>query len=179
MIEAIAARRSVRKYRTQAVPDELIHTLLESARMAPSGHNTQPWHFIVIKEQEHKEKLVAACGNQPWMLSAPVFIACVADPRTRVAADVPLSVDEQSPDKELKLVLRDTAIGVEHLVLEAVAQGLGTCWVAQFTQERIRPLLGVPNDRYVLSIITLGYPAETPVVKRRKNLAEIVHYEHW
>ncbi len=179
MIEAIAARRSVRKYRTQAVPDELIHSLLESARMAPSGHNTQPWHFIVIREQERKEQLVAACGNQPWMLSAPVFIACVADLRARVPADVSLTVDEQSPAKELKLVLRDTAIAVEHLVLEAVAQGLGTCWVAQFTQEQIRPLLGVPNDRYVLSIITLGYPAETPVVKRRKNLAEIVHYEHW
>ena len=179
MIEAIAARRSIRKYTPQPVPDALIHTLLESARLAPSGRNTQPWHFIVIRDQQRKEQLVDVCGKQSWMLSAPVFIACIADPRTRIAPEIPLTVDELSAHKELKLVLRDTAIGIEHLVLEAVQQGLGTCWVAQFTQEQIRPLLGVPEDRYVVSIVTLGYPAEAPAARIRKNMVDIVHYECW
>ncbi len=179
MIKAIAQRRSIRNYTDQPITNEILHSLIDSARLAPSGRHTQPWHFIVVRSQETKENIVEVCGNQTWMLKAPVFIVCVADIRTRVAEDIDIEVDELSDSKPLKLVLRDTTIAVEHLVLEAVEQGLGSCWVALFKQQEIRPVLGIPADKYVVSVITLGYPAETPKEKTRKSFADMVHFERW
>ncbi|MHB1392495.1 MAG: nitroreductase family protein [Clostridia bacterium] len=179
MIKQIEARRSIRKYSDKLVEDEKIMQLLEMARIAPSGDNTQPWHFIVVKSEDTRQKLAKVSNNQKWMLAAPVFIACVADIRCRVKADVEISLDENSLQKELKQIIRDTSIAIEHIVLEADHQGLGTCWVAWFKQEEIRPILNIPSDKYVVCILTLGYANETPKARPRKKLEEIIHYENW
>lgn len=176
----IESRRSIRKYDpTRAITDEMIEKVIESARIAPSGSNTQPWHFIVIKSDDMREKVAKVSHDQKWMMTAPVFIACIADIRSRIGEDVPLTLDENSPEPELKQIIRDTAIGVEHLVLEAESLGLGTCWVAWFTQDEIRPVMNIPADKYVVGIITLGYAAEAPGQRPRKSYEEIVHYEVW
>jgi len=172
-------RRSIRKYIDKPVEDEKVIQLLESARLAPSGDNTQPWHFIVVKSELIRHKLAVVSNNQKWMLSAPVFIVCVADIRSRIKADVDISLDENSPQQELKQIIRDTSIAIEHIVLEANNLGLGTCWVAWFTQEEIRAILNIPTDKYVVSIITLGYVDESPKARPRKKLEEIIHYENW
>lgn len=179
MIEQIKMRRSIRKYLDKSVEDEKIIQLLESARLAPSGSNTQPWHFIIVKSELTRQKLAEASHNQKWMLSAPVFIVCVADIRSRIKDNVEISLDENSPQLELKQIIRDTSIAIEHIVLEAKNIGLGACWVAWFTQEEIRPILNVPSDKYVVSIITLGYTNETPKARPRKKLEEIIHNEIW
>lgn len=179
MIEQIKMRRSTRKYLDKPVEDEKITQLLESARLAPSGSNTQPWHFIIVKSELTRQKLGEASHNQKWMLSAPVFIVCVADIRSRIEDNVEISIDENSPQLELKQIIRDTSIAIEHIVLEAENIGLGACWVAWFTQEEIRPILNVPSDKYVVSIITLGYANETPKARPRKKLKEIIHNEIW
>lgn len=178
-MEQITTRRSIRKYLDRVVEDEKILRLLEGARLAPSGSNTQPWHFIVVKSEEIKKQLAAVSQDQKWMLSAPVFIACVADVRSRIKEDVCLTVDERSPEEEVKQIIRDTSIAIEHILLEAVSLGLGTCWVAWYTQKDVRPILQVPSDKYVVGIITLGYPGETPEPRPRKKLEEIIHYEKW
>lgn len=172
-------RRSIRKYIDKPVEDEKVIQLLESARLAPSGDNTQPWHFIVVKSELIRHKLAVVSNNQKWMLSAPVFIVCVADIRSRIKDDVDISLDENSPQQELKQIIRDTSIAIEHMVLEANNLGLGTCWVAWFTQEEIRAILNIPTDKYVVSIITLGYVDESPKARPRKKLEEIIHYENW
>lgn len=113
------------------------------------------------------------------MLSAPVFIVCVADICCRISVDVGISLNEDSPQEELKQIIRDTSISIGHILLEADNLGLGTCWVAWFIQEEIRPILNIPADKYVVGIITLGYANEAPKARPRKKLEEIAHYESW
>ncbi|WP_183277666.1 nitroreductase family protein [Clostridium fungisolvens] len=179
MLNEILSRRSIRKYKNEVVEDEKIVEILESGRLAPSGSNTQPWHFIVIKSQEMREKLAYTSHNQKWMMTAPVFIACVGDIRSRIDESVEIKIDEQSSQEEVKQIIRDTSIAVGHMLLQAENLGLGTCWVAWFTQEEIRPILNVPEDKYLLGIITLGYADEEPKPRPRKSLEEIIHYESW
>jgi nitroreductase len=179
MIEQIEIRRSIRRYLDKPVENVKIIKLLESARLAPSGDNTQPWHFIVVKAEFTRKQLSEVSHNQKWMLSAPVFIVCVADIRSRIKEDVDISLNENSPQEELKQIIRDTSIAIEHIVLEASNLGLGTCWIAWFTQEKIRPILNIPADKYVVCILTLGYADELPQSRPRKKLEEIIHYESW
>lgn len=178
MIKEIEARRSIRKYAAKPVEDEKLNELLESARLAPSGSNTQPWHFIVIKSESTRQKLAEVSHNQKWMLSAPVFIVCVGDVRTRID-DKDIYVDENSPEEEVKQTIRDTAIAVEHIMLDADNLGLGTCWVGWFRQKDIRPVLNIPSDKYVVGVITVGYPDEAPAPRPRNKSEDIVHYEKW
>ena len=179
MINEIKMRRSIRKYIEKSVENEKIIQILESARLAPSGSNTQPWHFIVVKSELSRQNLAEISHNQKWMLSAPVFIVCVADIRCRIKENVDVSLNENSPQEELKQIIRDTSISVGHILLEANNLGLGTCWVAWFLQKEIRPILNIPDDKYVVGIVTLGYSNETPKVRPRKNLEEITHFENW
>ena len=179
MINEIKMRRSIRKYTDKPIEDEKIIQVIESARVAPSGSNTQPWHFIIVKSELTKQKLVEVSHNQKWMLSAPVFIVCVADIRCRIPEKEDLSITEDSPEEELKQIIRDTSISMSHILLEANNLGLSTCWVAWFIQEEIRPILNIPSDKYVVGIITLGYSDEIPEARPRKKLEEITHYEFW
>jgi nitroreductase len=178
-MKEIEERRSIRRYKPIKIESQKLDAVLESARMAPSGNNKQPWHFIVVTDQSKKESLVEVANNQRWMLDAPVFIVCVADIRARVDSLDDIYVDEETSLYELKRVIRDTAIAIGHMQLEATHQGLGTCWVGWFTQKIIRPILGIPSDKYVVGIITLGYADENPPPRQRKAIQEIVHRETW
>jgi nitroreductase len=178
-MEQIKIRRSIRKYLDKSIEDAKIIQLIESARLAPSGSNTQLWHFIIVKSELAKQKLAEASHDQKWMLSAPVFIVCIADIRSRINDDIYLSLDEHSPQEEVKQIIRDTSIAIEHILLEASSLGLGTCWVAWFTQKEIRPILSIPSDKYVVGIITVGYADEKPTARPRRKLEEIIHYENW
>ncbi|OOM73400.1 FMN reductase [Clostridium puniceum] len=179
MIKEIEMRRSVRKYIDKTIENEKITELLESARLAPSGNNTQPWRYILVKSEEMKQKISKASNNQKWMLTAPVFIVCVADIRCRIKEDVDIYLDDNSPQDEVKRIIRDTSISVGYMLLQANNLGLGACWVADFMQEEIRPVLNVPSDKYVVGVITVGYPNETPKARPRKSLEDIIHYECW
>ena len=175
----IAQRRSVRKYTAKPVSDEILKEILQSAMLAPSGNNTQPWHFIVVDNPELKTRIARTSHNQKWMEKAPLFLVCVADIRARIKNNDEIVVDEESGLFELKQVIRDTAISVEHLVLEAVHQGLGTCWVAWYEQDEIRRVLNIPPDKFVVGIVTLGYADETPAPRPRKKLDEVLHRNSW
>lgn len=180
MLTEMTSRRSIRKYiADKPIEEEKLIEIIESARIAPSGSNTQPWHFIVIKSDEMRQRLADASHDQQWMMTAPVYIACIADIQARFKENMDLSVDENSPQFELKQAIRDTTIAIEHMVLSAENLGLGTCWVAWFTQKDIRPILNLPSDKFVVAIITLGYPAESPKARPRKALEDILRYETW
>ena len=113
------------------------------------------------------------------MLQAPVFLVCVADIRAKINESDDMVISEESTQVELKQVIRDTAIAVEHLVLQAEALGLSTCWVAFFEQRDIRPVLSVPADKYVVAVIPVGYADENPPTRPRRPLEEIVYFETW
>lgn len=178
-MKTIENRRSIRKYKDKKVESQKLMQLIESARLAPSGSNTQPWHFIIVESEETKMKLTIADHNQLWMMTAPVFIVVVADIRCRISGDVDLRIDENSPEPEVKQIIRDTAIAIEHILLEAESLALSTCWTAWFKQDDIRPILGIPEDKFVCGIITVGYGDEQPAQRPRHALEDIVRYEKW
>jgi len=189
IIQPIRTRRSIRKYKNTPVENEKIELMLESARLAPSGGNSQPWNFIIVKSEETRRKITEACHNQRWMKQAPVFIVAVADISVRlkrirerdpgITDTSHLDLHETSPHPELKMIIRDTAIAIEHLVLQAGALGLGTCWIAWFRQESIRPILNIPKDKYVVAVVCVGYADQSPISPPRKPLKQLVRYERW
>jgi nitroreductase len=178
-MQEIEQRKSVRKYKAQTVEKAKLEAIMESARLAPSGHNKQPWHFILVTEAAKRQDIAMISRNQRWMASAPVHIVCIADIRARVQSLEPIYVDEESPSFELKRVIRDTAIATSHILLEARHQGLDTCWVGYYDQKDLRPLLGIPEDKFVIGVITLGYADEVPTPRPRKRIEEILRYERW
>jgi len=178
MIQEIKQRRSIRKYKNKVIDQDLIMDLLESARLAPSGNNTQPWQFIVIKDDTIRQQVMEVCNNQIWMMSAPVFIVCLADTRARMKEER-FKVNENSAEMDVKRVIRDTSIAVEHIVLEAESMGLGTCWIGWYEQDDVRSVLDIPETHFVLSILTVGYPDHSPAAKSRKEMEEILYFEKW
>ena len=180
MIKEIWSRKSTRAYQATPVDDEKIIQLIESARLAPSGSNTQPWNFIIVRSEETKEQIAKADGNQMWMKTAPVFIVCAADIRCRIKDEkVEVFLDEESNLRELKQIIRDTAIAIEHILLEAESLGLSSCWTAYFDQKNIRPILGIPDDKYVVGVVTIGYGEKAGKSAPRKPLESMIRYEKW
>ena len=173
-MKEIAARRSVRKYMDRPGARELVLKVLEAARLAPSGDNTQPWRFIVVESPERKRRIIQADHNQEWMLTAPVFLACTGDLHCRV--ENPGPVDEISSLPELKQVIRDTSIAVGYLLLEAEHLGLSTCWTGWYEQKEMQQALDLPPETYVVGVVTLGYGAEQPAPRPRKPLEDLVEY---
>lgn len=178
-MKEIEERRSIRKFQEREVEPKLVERLLESARLAPSGSNTQPWNFIVIRDRKIIAQAAWATHRQEWLAKAPLLLACVADGKRRFQDDVFRPVDDYSTLPELKMMIRDSAIAMEHVSLEAVALGLGTCWACWFEQKDIRPVLHVPEDHYVVGLIAVGYPDEAPKPRLRKSMEEMVRYETW
>jgi len=178
-MKEIEARRSIRKYKSVEIDKKIVDRLIEGARLAPSGNNRQPWHFILVTNRETREKIARTAHSQTWMLTAPLFIVCIADIKARMESDDEFYVDEETASFELKRAIRDTSIAIGHILLEAVSLGLGTCWIGWYTQKEIRPILGIPEDKFVLGIITVGYPDEAPEPRPRKGVNEIIHHERW
>ena len=178
-MKEIENRRSIRKYTDKKVEQEKLMQILESARLAPSGSNTQPWNFIIIESSEMKEKIVTVDHNQQWMMTAPVFVAVVADVRCRLESSKDVYLDEDSSLPELKQIIRDTAAAIENMLLEAVSLGLSACWTGWYDQKDIRPVLNVPNDKFVCGVITIGYGDESPEQRPRRKLEDMIRYEKW
>ena len=165
--EAIESRRSIRVFRKEAVPEEKLERVLEAARLAPSARNMQNWKFIVVRERETRRKLMVAAGNQSFVGQAPVVVvACGTMPDYVMSCGQPAYTV-------------DVAIAVDHMSLQAVEEGLGTCWVCAFSEPDVKAVLNVPDDVRVVTLLALGYPAEAPEQRPRKQLDEIVGYERF
>ena len=175
LLKEIESRRSVRRYRDLPVSREQVMEILEAGRLSLSGSNTQPWRFMVITDPQKKSAVVKADNDQEWMLQAPVFIACLADLKSRQhEAPVPENTLETSPDNLVKLVIRDTAIAVSFMILQAEHMGLATCWTGWYDQREMREALGINDEYYVSGILTVGYGAESPDPRPRLSMEEIL-----
>lgn len=165
--EAIRARRSVRAYRPDPIPEEVLQRILESTRLAPSGNNLQPWKFVVVRDPERRRRLAEAASHQMFIAEAPVAIAAVGlNPTAIMSCEVPAYAV-------------NVAIAVDHLTLAAVEEELGTCWIGAFSQDQARKVLGVPDKYKIVALTPLGYPADQPSPKSRKPLERIVCYEQF
>jgi len=166
VIEAIKARRSIRAYLPEQIKDEELNLILEAARLAPSASNYQPWKFIVVRDKEMKRKMAEACCSQDFVGEADTIIVGLGLRSHKFRNGYPSNAV-------------DVTIAFEHMVLEATELGIGTCWIAAFEPGKVKKLLDIPEEIEVASVITFGYPAETPPPRERKPLSEIVCYEKY
>jgi nitroreductase len=200
--ETIRQRRSIRRYRPEAIPREFVLRILEAARLAPSASNRQPWRFLIVVDAEEKKKLRQMAGYH-FVEAAPLVVVCAADldaysPRSTalryselVDSGILESFADQPPDPSLsarrsqlreldgasvvRSVVANTYIAIEHLVLAAASIGIGTCWVGAVDQsEEVRALLDLPKSIVIVALVACGYPAEEPRPRPRLEMEDIL-----
>lgn len=200
VLEAIQKRRSIRHYKPDDIPEDVLERLLNALRLAPSGGNKQPWKFIVVKDKVTKSSITAACtwktedGNQiyqNWIDEAPVvIIACgLVKEAFGVYHKNSEAIITSSAAFEDKMALPsmgfescftwDLAIALDHLTLAAVAEGLGTCWIGGLYEPQLKAILSIPEDVRAPMAIVLGYPVAWPEPRPRKSLDEIICYDKY
>jgi len=173
LFEIIENRRSIRKFKHEPVAPEHLKRILEAARLAPSGANRQPWHFIVVRNQKTKKALSVAANNQEFVADADTVIAILGD-ITASRAKLPYTLaSTRIPYKQ------DPMIATEHMVLAAVALGYGTCWIGAFKEDEVKRILKIPKNLTVVALLPVGVPDENPPARPRKAFTEIFHKESY
>lgn len=160
-LECIRTRIAVREFRDDPVPEEALRTVLEAGRQAGSSKNTQPWHFVVVRNRETLRRLASLTPTGPHLARAPTAIAVA-------------TLGAKMPEV-------DGARAIQNMMLAAWALGLGTCWITNFDAEGTKELLGLPVSAEFLTAFPIGHPARprTGQGKRRKPLSEMVHWERF
>ncbi len=165
--DVIKKRYSVRGYQSREVEEEKLEKVLDAACVAPTAVNKQPFRFIVVKTDGREDELRTIYPAE-WFTEAPLVIcACAVKSESWTRRDGRNYVEV------------DTAIAMDHLILAATELGLGTCWIGAFDVEAARKVLKVPDDVEPLLFTPLGYPDAKPRGMGRKDLSELVRYEHW
>ncbi len=168
VLDAIKQRRSIRAFQDKPIEEEKLRRVLEAGRLAPSAKNRQEWRYVLVKEKELRRKVAVACNNQYFIAEAPVVIVGCA-----TMADYVLTCGGQ-PAYTINV-----SISMDHMTLQAVDEGLGTCWIGAFKEDEVKRLLGIPQDMRVVEVMPLGYPRFQPEPKPRMKLEEIVFYDRY
>lgn len=166
VLTAIKGRRSIRKYSDRPVEEDVLGKVLEAGRLSPSANNKQSWKFIVVREKNKIARLAEAT-EQPFVGEAPVIlVSCGTEP-----------VSVMMCGQHRYTV--DLSIATAYMILEAYEQGLGTCWLGRFDEKKVKEILEIPNEVRVVAVTPLGYPAETPQPRPRKDFESVVCYEKY
>lgn len=148
--DLLTTRRSVRKFSSEPVSDDLLHQVLESTRYAPSARNAQPVYFIAIRNRNILQALAAIRPPAAPIAKAPMAVAIVANPEIS------------------RRYVQDGDIAAYHFLLAAWDYGLGTCWIADMDQLDVKRILEIPEKHYISTITPVGYPAEFPKIQERR-----------
>jgi len=203
-LKLIKSRRSIRSFKTDPIPDEYVEKIIEAARWAPSGANSQPWEFVVIKDKIVKDRIVEIIRDyaeytkkieltreenlrfssvinvfhEPGYKNAPVFIVVCGDPRTKEA--YPLLTMLTRGDSHFTSSLANTYL---YMALAATSLGLGSQWVSAtgspYVKCLIKELLEIPESLEIYDMMALGYPAHQPGARFVKEARDLVHYERY
>jgi len=166
VLEAIRKRYSCRSYKEKPIEQEKLEELLEAARLAPSARNMQGWRFVVVTDKEKKRKLAEAANNQKFLEKAgAVIVACTT-------ADLVMRCGQQAGPL-------DVAIALEHICLAATEKGLATCWIGSFYPDKVRPIVGIPDDVAIVELLAAGYPDDSPCKPNREPIEKIACFEIW
>ncbi len=169
VLSLIKTRRSVRLFKKDPFPPELLTQLLEAGQAAPSAGNVQPWKFFVVRNREKQVQLSDAALGQTWILSAPVIVV--------VCADLARSRSSYGQRGGELYALQDTAAAIQNMLLTVTANGLAGCWVGAFREELAAQVMGVDRQSMrPVALIPIGYPAETATAPHKRTLNEIVEY---
>jgi nitroreductase len=203
--EAIQKRVSIRKWKSTPVEREKLAKVLEAGRRAPSWGNVQPWRFLVVQDKEKIEELAnVGAGGQPQVATAPVVIVCcgVADVFSRkmhreslkqlieagvmdwpeeFLDNVVLESEQFAPYMRGNEVMTIKAgeqimISVAFMSLEALNQGLGSCWVGAISPKETAKAINLPEGMFVHDLFILGYPDEDPKPRPRKDTSQVVFW---
>ena len=194
VVEAIKTRRSIRRFEEKIVPDELLSKIVDAARWAPSGDNAQAWVFIIIKDRQLKENIQSFLCDR-----ALRYIESVEGKKEleKYGLDIRLkwleAIQSQNfqehvskapvviaifGDVSSPYYIYDCCAATQNLILSAHAFGLGSCWIDpgisdELTESQIRNLLNVPENLRIVSLVAVGFPAETPKPRPRKDIEAI------
>ena len=169
VMEAIRRRRSIRGYLNKPIEDKKLRLILEAGRLAPSAGNRQEWRFIIVRDKSKRDRLMQAAKGQAFVREAPVVIACCADEPTQHIMTC----------GQLCYPI-DVAIAIDHMTLKAVEEGLGTCWVGAFYEDKVKEILNIPDNIRVVEMLAVGYPKDASLKEKdRLPLEKIVMYESW
>ncbi len=173
--QLVQNRRSVRRYLDQPVEREKILACVESARLAPSAENAQPWRYLIIDDPALKARLAEEAFSgiyspTRFAARAPVIILMLA--RLDLVAH---RLGKQIQGVSYHLI--DTGIAGEHFALQAEELGLGTCWIGWFSIRRTRKLFKIPRKYKIVAMMSMGYFEKKPHEgKKRKTLGEIAWF---
>lgn len=169
--QVLQNRKSIKSFAHRNIPEHKINALLEAARLAPSWGNSQCWKVIVVKEEAMKERITETLSDnnsaKQGTAEAPVLLVVCALP------DISAEID----GKDYYLV--DAAIAMEHMILAAFNEGLGSCWIGEFDEQKIKTLLRIPKEYRVVALSPIGYPKEDPDEELRLSIPELTYTDHW
>ena len=193
LLQVIKKRRSVRVYKTGKISDKQLETILEAARWAPSGANTQPWEFVVTRDRDKMKRCREIFYNE-WQQrkredpinykglskyyvgDASVLLLVCADPRTKM-----VYLTTRQPGDREKLFQASVASAVEQMMLVAASMGLGTVWVSvrEEIEPALRDLFKVPEPIRLLWVVPVGRARFWPGAKPRRTVSDFTHYESY
>ena len=199
LLELVKKRRSIRKFKPEPIPDEYVDKIIEVARWAPSGDNSQPWEFIVVKKQDLKDRIIELIKENnnlmrqievvrepelrfKWVAAgygrAPVFIILCGDIRTKDA--YPLSTVLERGSSHFTSSLASCFL---YMNLAATSLGLGAQWVSAiaypYVQSLTKELLKVPRELEFYDMMAVGYPDMEPKPRLMRARQEMVHYDSY
>ncbi len=167
VLSIVKRRRHIHHFQSEPVSDEMIRTLLEAVRWAPSAGNLQPWEIILLTSKDEIDKMVDALGEKEYMRSAPaIFVFC---------ADLNRSADRYGERGSSLYAIQDTAAAIQNVLLTATSLGLGSGWVCAFDEKTVADFFGLPDNVRPLVLIMIGKSKENPTPPPRREVVEFTH----
>jgi len=169
VLASIFKRRSVREYQSTEVDELIVRDLLEAAMAAPSAVAKDPWEFVIVRDNNMRRRIVDRLPNGKMLIDASLGIVVCGDLL-------------RAHDRQLSYLLQDCSAAIENLLLAASLLGLGACWLGVHPREErvahLRALLRLPEHILPVSVVSIGWPAETPAPRTRYR-DDAVHWETW
>jgi len=167
ILDEILKRRSMRSFKPLSVSKEKLERVLEAGRLAPSAKNRQEWRFVAIQKKALREKIKEAAYGDDKVGQAPVIIAICTT-----------NIEYVMPNGQLAYPV-DLAFAAAFMSLQAVKEGLGTCCLTTFDEQKVKELITVPYAMRIVLLLLLGHPAEVPEPRPRKPFKSVVSFDHW
>lgn len=168
VIEEIVNRRSVRAYNEKPIAEDSLARILEAGRLAPTARNGQDWRILIVSNPEIKSALIdQASPRQTFLKQAPIILAaCALNPDYVMRCGHPA-------------YLIDLAIVLEHIALQAVREGLGTCWIGSFDEAKAKSVLNVPAAVRIVELMSMGHYDSLPDARERKPVQDLYNWQSW
>ncbi|MFW5946184.1 MAG: nitroreductase family protein [Candidatus Natronoplasma sp.] len=164
-------RRSVRSYTEEKIPKEDIEEMIRIGHMAPSAGNRQARDFIIVDDEEEKEKLVENAYGQSFIGDAPwVIVICANKERSA----------ERYGERGRELYsIQDATAAVENILLAAVDMGYSSCWIGAFDESKVADQLDIPGGVRPIALLPIAHPARKPKKPEKIAAEELIHYGRW